>query len=179
MDVKQHGTAGIGMIRHMYGSARQFPNQPGVDRAEEQFALLRPFSRSGNIVQKPLDLGTGKIGIGHKACFRTDNVRNAFGYKIVNNIRSTAALPDNCVGNGLAGFFVPDNRRFPLIRDADRCDVVGCHVELPHGCAGNLQRCEPDFLRVMLDPAGLRKDLPEFLLGNGADVACFVEEDAT
>ena len=179
MDIEKHGTAGIGVVRHMDGTACQLPDQPGVNRAEEQLTLFCTFSRSGNIIQKPLDLGSGKIGIRYKACFGTDGIRNAFCHKIVNNIRSTAALPDNCVGNRLTGHFIPDNRRLALIRDADRCDVFRGHSKLPHGRAGNFQCGKPDFFRVMLDPAGFREDLPEFFLSNGTDVSSLVKEDTT
>ena len=43
---------------------------------------------------------------------------------------------------------------------------------------GHLVGGAPDLHGVMLHPAGLGEDLPEFLVHNGTDVAGFVEENA-
>ena len=39
------------------------PDQPGVDRAEGQFAGLRAPTRVGHMVEQPAQLGSGKIRI--------------------------------------------------------------------------------------------------------------------
>src|SRR6185369_17588718 len=88
-------------------------------------------------------------------------------------------LPDDCVVDGLTGLAIPEERGLTLVGDANGGDV-GC------GEAGLFQRGVrgfelglPDLVGVVFDPAGLREDLPEILLRNGADGAVVVEDDGS
>src|SRR5262245_56176186 len=57
----------IGCIGRMYLAARETPDKEGIDRAGQQLALLRPFSRPFDIVEQPGDLSTRKIRIEQQA----------------------------------------------------------------------------------------------------------------
>jgi hypothetical protein len=61
--VKEHGTGGVGTVRDMGGAAREVPDKPGVDRTEEQVPAFSAGPRAGHIVQDPLELRTGKVGV--------------------------------------------------------------------------------------------------------------------
>ena len=78
--------------------------------------------------------------------------------------RGAAALPHNRVVDRLAGGPIPDQRRFALVGDADRGHVRRADaLPIQHG-AGHVALRAPDVVRVVLDPAGPRENLLEFLL---------------
>ena len=135
MNIIEHGAAGIGLIRHMHGALRQAPDQPGVNGAEEELSPLRPFSGPRHIVQQPLNLGAGEVGVRHKAGLLPDLVGKALRHQIVDNVRRAAALPDYGVGDGVPCVLVPYNRCLALVGDADGRDVRRRHAQLPHSRA--------------------------------------------
>ena len=178
MDIVEHGAAGVGLVGDMDRAAGELPDQPGVDGAEEQLAFFRPLPGPGGVVQQPFDLGAGEIGVGHKAGLFADGVAVAFGLQLVDDGGGAAALPDDGVGDGLAGGLIPDNGGLPLVGDADGGNILRGDAQLFHGGPGDLQGGGPDLLRVVLHPAGVGEDLAEFLLGSGADVSRMVKKNA-
>ena len=177
MDVVDHGTAGVGLVGHMDLAAGQVPDQPGVDGTEGQLAPLGPLTGAGNVVQQPCDLGAGEVGIGHQTGLAADHIAVACGHQLVDHVGGTAALPDDGVEDGFAGGAVPDHGSLTLVGDTDGGDAVGFHIQLLHGVLGDFQSGAPDLRGVMLHPAGLGEDLPEFLLSGGTDVASLVKEN--
>ena len=178
VDVVEHRAAGVGLVGDVDVAVRQLPDQPGVDRAEQQLASLRPLARAGHVVQQPFDLRAGEIRVRHKARLGADLVAPACLDDPVDDIGGTAALPDDGVCNRLAGGLVPDHGGLTLVGDADGGNVRGGDAELAHRAARHLKRRVPDLVRVVLDPAGLRENLAEFLLRGGTDVAGAVKENA-
>src|SRR5438552_17101236 len=86
-------------------------------------------------------------------------------------------LPDDGVVDWLAGLAVPDDGRLALIGYADAHQVLQGNILVLRRFAGHLTLRLEDFLRVVLDPAGLRIDLAQFAL-RGADRGAFlVEQD--
>ena len=65
VDIKQHGAAGVGIIRHV--SVGQPPDEPCLYGTEKQFAFLRPLTGAGYVIQDPPDLRGGKIGVDQKS----------------------------------------------------------------------------------------------------------------
>ena len=159
-------------------AACQLPDQPGIHRSEEQFPGLSTPSGTGNMVQKPLDLRAGKIGVRNQAGFFTDGIPIAGRHQLIDGLGSAAALPYNCVGNRLSGFFVPDDRGLALIRNADGSHIRSRCVKLVQRSAGDFKRYIPDFIRVMFHPTGLRIDLSEFFLNRTADIPVMIKKNA-
>ena len=62
----------------MYQSPGQIPNQPGIHRAEEQFARLRSNPCAGHVAQNPLDLTAAEIGVRNQAGLFADDFARAF-----------------------------------------------------------------------------------------------------
>src|SRR3569832_1523808 len=89
-----------------------------------------------------------------------------------------AVLPHDGVMDRLAGLALPQQRGLALVRDAQRADVRGLQAGLGQrrACRGEL--AAPDLQRVMLDPARLRIDLRQFLLGQRDDAAALIKDDA-
>ena len=133
MDVKEHGAGGIRYIGDVGVLARQIPNQPGIHRAEEQFARLRSNPCAGHVAQNPLDLTAAEIGVRNQAGLFADDFARAFRLESFNLGGGAAALPDNGVANRLARRFIPDDRGFALIGDADAHDVLRVDCRLFNG----------------------------------------------
>ena len=51
----------------MHPSLGQVPDEPGVDVAEQQFAILGAAAGVRNMIQNPADLAAGKVGIDDEA----------------------------------------------------------------------------------------------------------------
>ncbi len=177
MDVVQQGAAGIGRIGHVQRAAAQVPHQPGVDRAESQFAALGLCARPGNIVEQPGDLGAAEIGVQQKTGLLPDQRLMAFGEQAVADARRAPVLPDDGVVDRPAGLAIPNDGRFALVGDAYGGDVAGAQAGRGYGFLGDTELGRPDIARVVLDPAGLRKDLAEFALRLAAHPPIAVEDD--
>src|SRR6267378_38979 len=82
--------------------------------------------------------------------------------------RGPAVLPDDRVVDRLASLPVPEDGRLTLIGDADARQIFQGNILLLKRFARHSALRLEDFLRVVLDPAGLRIDLADFAL-RGAD----------
>jgi hypothetical protein len=78
--------------------------------------------------------------------------------------------------DGPAGLAVPDHGGLALVGDAEGGQVPGLDLGLGQGQPDDLDRGPPDFVRVVLDPARLRIDLPELLIRLAPDFALPVED---
>ncbi len=63
VDVEQQRAARVRCIGDVGRAARQIPDQPRVDRAERELSALCARSRAIDVVEQPLELGAGKIGV--------------------------------------------------------------------------------------------------------------------
>ena len=178
VDVEEHCAGGVGIVGDMYLAARQLPDEPRFDRAEQQLAALRTLACAGDVFKQPVYLRAGEIGIDDKAGLGPEAVRQALGLEAVAVFTCAAALPDNGVVDGFACDLIPDNGGFALVGDADGSDVGGSCTDLLHGLDGYAKLCRPDLICIVFDPAGLRKVLGEFALRDAAHFAALVEENA-
>ena len=163
----------------MYPAAGQLPDEPGVDGAEKELARVCALSRAGDVVEQPLYFRTGEVCVRLKSGFMADGVAIAARDELVNDVGGASALPDDGVCDRLSRLFIPDDGSFTLVCYADGGDCVRPHAELCHGSAGDFERGVPYLVRVMLHPARLGIDLPEFLLCRGADISRLVEQDTS
>ena len=164
VDVEQQGAAGIGGVARMHLAAGQAPQQEAFDGAGRQRALLRRGPAAGDVVEDPGDLGAGEIGIEQQAGLRRDLVLVAGALQLLAAVGGAAVLPDDGVVDRLAGAAVPHHRGLALVGDADAGQRLGVELGLGQRAAADLDRGRPDLLGVVLDPAGLRKDLRQLLL---------------
>ena len=72
---------------------------------------------------------------------------------------------------------VPDDGGLALVGDADGGEIAGHEAALLERVGDDFAGAAPDLIGVVLHPAGLRKDLFVFLLGDGDDAAGAVEDD--
>ena len=151
----------IGDVRPAAG---QSPDKEAVDRAKREIALLGQRARVLDIVEQPRDLRRGKIGIEQKPRPFRDKAFEALRLELGAMRRGAAILPDDGVVDRLAGLAIPDQRRFPLIGDADASQVRGVAVRFAQRLAPRLQHASPDVLGIVLDPSLPRENLGEFPL---------------
>ena len=159
-------------------SAGELPDEPGLHGAEEQLSPLGPLPGAGDVVQDPLELGAGEVGVHHQPGLPADGVGMAGGLELIAVAAGPAALPDDGVAHRLAGGLVPDDGGLPLVGDADGGDIGGGSADLAHGLHRDAQLGGPDLIGVVLHPAGFGKDLGKFLLGRAAHLPLLVKEDA-
>ena len=177
MQVEKQRAGGVARVGEVERAAGQLPQQPGVNRAEGQFAALRPLPGARHMVQQPADLAAGEVGVNDQARLARDQVAVAGALEIVAEPGRPAVLPDDGVMDGLAGPAVPDDRRLALIGDADGGDVSGPQSGAGQRRPGDFELAGPNLQRVMLDPAGLGKVLGKLLLGAGADCPRVIKQD--
>ena len=177
MDVIEQGPRGVRGVRDMYAARGHVPDQPGIHGAEGQLAPFGPFPGAFHVIEHPADFGAGEVGVEDQACPGADKVGVSGFPQPVAHTCGAAVLPYDGVMYRLAGAAVPDDGRFPLIRDADGGYVGGRQVRFRQHVGGHACLGRPDFLRVVFDPAGLREDLPEFALRDAPDGAAMVEKN--
>ena len=177
INVKQHRARAVGVIRHMGAAAGQIPDEPRIHVAEQQLAALGTLARTGNVIEDPLDLRAGEIGVNEQAGLFLHIRAETVGRELVADGRRAAALPDDCVIDGLAGVLVPDDRRLALVRDADAGDVRRRQAALFKRLAHGKHLTLKDDHRVMFHPARFWVDLREGILRQRHNVALTVENN--
>ena len=160
-------------------AAREFPDQPSIDRTEDELALLCSLLCALNMVENPADLRAGEIGIDRQARLVADLIHESLGLERLGDRCGLARLPDDGVVDRTARLLVPDNGRLALVRDADAGDVARDEARLLESFLHDSDHRAPDFLGVMLDPARFREVLRELLLGDTDNLGVAVEDDGT
>src|SRR5690606_21220071 len=130
-----------------------------------------------DVVEDPLDLGTGEVGGQGQAADRLVLVRTLVATELGDDLGGAGVLPDDGVVHRLAGVLVPHHRGLALVGDAHRGDVLVGEVAAGQRQADDLTGVGPDLLRVVLDPSRLGEDLLVLLLPDGVDLAGLGEHD--
>ena len=161
----------------MGAAAGQIPDEPRIHVAEQQLAALGALARTRNVIEDPLDLRAGEIGVNEQAGLFLHIRAETVGRELIADGRRAAALPDDCVIDGLAGVLVPDDRRLALVRDADAGDVRRRQAALFKRLAHGKHLTLKDDHRVMFHPARFWVDLREGILRQRHNVALTVENN--
>ncbi len=173
---------GVGDVRDVdaaVGPAGQVPQHPAVGVAEHQVPGLGLGAGALDVVQDPLDLGTGEVGGQRQADLLLEALRSPVLGQLVHDRLGAGVLPDDRVVDGLAGGLVPDHRGFALVGDADRRNVVAGQVRLRQGGGDDLTGVVPDLGGIVFHPACLREDLLVLHLARRNDAAAVVEHDGS
>src|SRR5690606_7940753 len=178
-NVEEQGTRCIGRVSGVNLAAGQAPDEKSVDGAGEKLPLLGPPSGSLTLVEQPGDLRPGKIGIEQQAGLAGKFRLQPLLREPSTKRRGAPVLPDNGVVDRLSGRLVPDNDSFALIGNTDRRNVRGVELRLAQCRPCRPKHGRPDFFRIVLDPAGCRIVLCEFLLSKADDSHLRVEHDRT
>ena len=177
VDVVEHSAGGVGVVGDVNRPTGELPGQPGVHGAEQELSVSGPLPGTCHMIQNPLDLGGGEIGVGDQTGGLSDVVGKALGRKLVHDVRRPAALPHDGVVHRPSGLFVPDNGGLPLVGDADGGNLPGVNPGLGHYLHHHGVLAGPDFHGVVLHPAFPGVELGKFLLADPQDVLLSVKED--
>ena len=137
VDIEKHRARGVGIVRHVYLSAGQLPDDPRLHCAEQQLAALGTFPHAGNIFKDPAELRPGEICVNDKPGLPPEHVGQPPGLQTVAVFACPAALPDDRVTHRLAGVLIPDDRRLALVGDADRRNIRCGRADLLHCLDGH------------------------------------------
>ncbi len=130
----------------------QFPNEPSIDSAEQQVAVIGFFSSSLYVVQYPFYFRTGEIRIDQQSCFLAHFRLKALFLQFITNVHGLPTLPNDRIVHRFARKFIPNNRCFALVRDPDSCNLVRMHMILDQNFFEHLKLRLPNLLGIMLDP---------------------------
>jgi hypothetical protein len=134
-------------------------------------------ARPGHVVEQPRELGRGEVGVEYQSRLLRDARLEAARAQPIASGGGAPVLPDDRVGDRRPGRAIPHHGGLALVGDADRGDVRRLDVGARHGFHRHGKLGAPDFSRVVLHPAWLRKDLAELPLGNRLDRPRTVEHD--
>ena len=98
--------------------------------------------RPGIVSSRCLIFVPGEIGIEHEAGLLAEQFLQAVGLELLADRRRDAALPDDGVGDGLAGGPVPEDGRLALVGDADGGDLVRRDAGLGDRLARAVASCD-------------------------------------
>ena len=163
----------------MHLAAREVPDQPGIDRAEQQFAVPGPLTGTGHVIENPFELGRRKIGIDDETGMLANVRLQPFGLQLVANSRRAPALPDDGIAHRFAGGLFPNHRGLALVGDADGGNLGGTHTGFVEHFARYATLAAPDLHRIVLDPAGLRVNLGKLLLRNTDTVPGLIKQNGS
>ncbi len=158
-------------------AAGQLPDQIGIDVSKEHFAGFGLPADSRDVLQYPANFQRTEVSRERQAGFSAEEIlaklfrhaRHIVGYACV--------LPDNRVGDGLAGLPVPHHGCFALVGYADGGQIVRPKPRLLHGFRNDLLGALPDFFGIVLHPSRLWEELRVFLLRAGDDPARAIKHD--
>jgi len=117
------------------------------------------------MVKNPFYLGGREVGVNHQACLFSYHCAMAFSPEGITHIRCATVLPDYGIVHRPAASPVPYHGCLALV-----CDANGDNIRIVSTASGYHFRYHTGLRRpylsgIMLHPAGLRKNLGEFLLG--------------
>src|SRR5690606_26573747 len=152
LQVHEQGAGSIGHVGDVHAAVNatgQVPQNPAVGGAEEQVSGFGTFASTFDIVQDPLDLGTGEVGGQRQAHGLLVAFKSFIASQLFDDVLGAGVLPDNGVVDGLAGVLIPYHRGFALDGDADDLDVVTGQVGLGQRLADHFADVVPDFSWIM------------------------------
>ena len=178
--VHEHGPArvrNVGDVHARAGAAGQVPDDPAVDRAEQEVARFGLLSSAGNVVEQPANLGAGEVGRQRQPHSGAEAVLAAVARKFGDERVGSRVLPHDGVVDRLPGSAIPHDRRLALVSDPDRGQVACRQPRLGQRPADHFPAAGQYLERVVLDPAGPRVDLLVLPLVDRDDCARMVEHD--
>ncbi len=177
VDVVQHGAAGVRHIGGVHAALRERPDEPRVHGAEGELAGFGVGAGAFHVVEDPLDLAGGEVGVGHETRLVGDGARDlGVGGELVDDGRRAAALPHDGVHHGLPRFAIPHHGGLALVRDADAVDVVRGEVVRHEQLGERTELGRQNVARVVFHPSRLGVDLRKRVLHRIDDVTERVDE---
>jgi hypothetical protein len=164
VNVEQQRPAGVTDIRDVQLPSRQPPREKCVDSSEEDLATLSSRPQTVDLIEQVSNLRPGKVRIQDQSGLLLEQFFVTVAPQLLADFSSNPTLPDDRVGDWLAGVAFPKDRRLSLIGDANRGEPFRTNARLSNRFLRRRQLRFPDRFRIVLDVSRLRKELREFLL---------------
>ena len=177
-EVHHEGPAGVGGVRPVHGSSGQLPHQPGLHRAEYGASRAGPVPETFLVVEEPAQLRPREVGRGGEPGQLPEALGADRGVKLGGEPGGPGVLPDDRGSERFAGRGIPHDGGLALIRDPDRSDILPFEPSVPERTGDHFPGPVPDLHRVVLHPAGTRRELAVFLLRRADDRPVPGEEQA-
>ncbi len=176
-DVVEQRPRRVARVGHVAAAAAEPPGHPAVHGAERQLAGLRALAHAGDVVQQPADLGAREVRVEEEAGLAPDQRLGAGDAQLLAEAGGAPVLPDDRRRDRRRGRPVPQDGGLALVGDADAGDRGGGHAGLLERGPRGGQLGQPELLRVLLDPAGVRRAEADLLLGAREDDAGGVDDE--
>src|SRR5262245_33958591 len=128
------------------------PQQKTVDSAEGDLTCAGALAEPRHAVEQPADLRGGEIRIDDEPGSLRDDIRETIGAPALADFLGPAILPDDRFVDRAPGRPVPQNRRLPLVGDADRRNRAVCRRQR---LTARRNDPLPDLLGIVLHPTRL------------------------
>jgi hypothetical protein len=102
----------------------------------------------------------------------------AFSAERVAECCGSTVLPDDRRMDRLQRLAIPKERRLPLVRDADRCELGGLRLTLGERVGTCIDESGPPILGIVLHPPRAGKRLRELAIAATGDIAVLVNEQS-
>ena len=112
----------------MHLAVCESPEQVAVHCPEKQSPFSGKLPCIRHIVQNPLELGPGEIGVGQQSGAAAYELVITLLRKSAAILRRPAVLPYDCIIDRLAGFRIPDKSGLPLVGDSERRNVFSPYL---------------------------------------------------
>ena len=163
----------------MLGPLCQLPQQPGIHRTKQQLSFFRAFLSTLYMIQYPADFACGEIRIQKQTGFLTNHFLQSFLLQLLAIGVRLPGLPDDRKINRLTAFLIPDNRRLPLIGNADGSYLCILYTGFCQYLKHNTNRACPYVVCILFHPAGVRIIIFQLLLCYSHNIAGFIKQNGT
>ncbi len=104
--------------------AAELEDQPSVDRPEHGAPLARALAQALHVVEQPLDLGRGEVGVEHEARALAHERLVTLRAQLLAALGRAAVLPHDRPVQRLSGRRVPHAHGLALVGDPDRHELA-------------------------------------------------------
>ena len=178
VDVVEERPARVRGVGHVHGAARELPDEPRSRPSRTRARRARP-------ARARRARGRGATSASSRRSRRRgrgrSSRRTSASWPAARSASQIGAVLRSCqtiaFASGRPVARSQRSGRLALVRDADRRDVAAREARLRERLVHHARLRRPDLGRVVLDPAGLREDLPELLLRRRDDASRVVEDE--
>src|SRR5215510_8900160 len=167
----------IRVVGDVGAASGQIPNKPGVDGTEGEFAASRAQPQCRIMVEEPLDLRSGKVSVENETGARAQFLLQALRLEPLAQFGCSPVLPDDGISHRQTGCAIPEDRRLPLVCNADCPHFAGLDSCLSQGASYHFHGDLPDLHRVVLDPTWPGVILSYLCIGPPLDIYFPVENE--
>ena len=176
LEAHQHRPAGVRRVGQV--AAGEVPDQPRVDRPEQDLARLGALAQPADRVQQPAELRGREVRRQRQPALQLEAILALVARELTDQAIGAHVLPVDRVVHRLAGRAIPHHGGLALVGDAEGHEVGGLELRPLQRALDHFEHVRPDLERIVLHPAGAGKDVVVFLLADRDHARLVVEDQA-